>query len=657
MSEARADDAIIAGFEASLAAIAALDIVRDGEGRITDFTVLAINPSAERLIGRPAGEVVGRSVRGVPVFAGLADPVEDFLLVAETGTPLVEEFRIERDSGPPCWVHRYVSRTRAGLVAVARNVSDDANLRRTGVQYFEQSDDLWCVIDANRNFVRVNSAFERVLGWTEEALIGVYARSLVHPDDVPKLVLQEERTRKGLPFRNVEVRMRHADGSYRTIVWSMVTVRGETHSIGVGRDVTEQRRAEDISRKRGALLEAILGSTSNVAFVKDREGRYLLHLGNDVVHGLSSDEIIGRTDAEIAPDYAELRRQSDLRVMRTGSMETYEYDHVVAGERRTLSVTKAPYRDGNGVIIGVVGTTRDLTEIRRLEAQVHQAQKMEAVGRLAGGIAHDFNNLLTAILSFATLAGETLPADHPALADLAAIRRAGEGAAVLTRQMLTFSRRQLVERRPLLINDVVRNTERLLRSLVGEAVFIVTTLDPGLVLIESDPSQIEQVLVNLVVNAGHAMPDGGTIWVETANVQVMRADAERLPGLPVGAYVRLTVRDTGIGMDEATQLRAFEPFFTTKPEEKGTGLGLSSVHGIVRQSKGGVFVESRPGAGSEFAVYLPAVTAGAPTPYPAAAPVRVTMPRGSETVLLVEDNAIVRQAEERMLTEGGTACM
>jgi two-component system cell cycle sensor histidine kinase/response regulator CckA len=654
MSDPRADDAIIAGFESALAAIAALDVVRDPAGRIVDFVVLAVNPSAERLMQRPAAEVVGKSARTVPMLAGLRDTVAEFSAVVETGVPLVDEFRLDREGDrEPCWVHRYVSRTRAGLIMAVRDISDDATLRRSGNHFFALSDDLWCVVDANNNYVRVNTAFERLLGWTEDQLIGTYGPALVHPDDMHLLGVRAERDEARMGSQTVELRVRHADGTYRRIVWSAVSIRGETHRLAVGRDVTEQRRAEEESQKRGALLEAILGGTSDVAFVKDREGRYLLMLGNDVVHGLPADQIIGRTDAEIAPAYAARRRASDLRVMATGLTEVYEYDHVVGGERRTLSVSKAPYRARDGTIIGTVGATRDLTEIRRLEAQVHQAQKMDAVGRLAGGIAHDFNNLLTAILSFATLAGETLAPDHPTQADLAAIRRAADGAAVLTRQMLAFSRRQLLEPRPLLLNDVVQNTERLLRSLVGEAVHIVMTLESELATITGDPSQIEQVLVNLVVNAGHAMPEGGTIWVETATVDVTAADAGRLPELPIGTYVRLTVRDTGIGMDEATRLHVFEPFFTTKPVGQGTGLGLASVYGIVQQSRGGVFVESQPGAGSEFAVYLPAGADLTPSPYPAPEGPRATIPRGSETVVLVEDNAIVRQAEERMLTEAG----
>jgi two-component system, cell cycle sensor histidine kinase and response regulator CckA len=651
MSDARADDAIIAGFQATLVGAAALDVVRDGDGRITDFVVLAVNPAAEELIGQPASSIVGRSARDVPSLAAIRDPVADYAAVVESGVPLVEEFRLAHPANRAGqWVHRYVSRTRAGLIVVLRDVSDDANVRRSGDEFFELTDDLWCIVAKDRTFVRVSSAFERVLGWHEADLIGADSWSLLHPDDIPAVAREEDRARQRIPTRNVEVRTRHADGSYRRIVWSAVSVRGEAHRYAVGRDVTEQRRIEEESRKRGALLQAVLDGTANLAFVKDREGRYLLMLGTDAVHGLPADQIVGRTDKEIAPSDAELRRQTDLQVMQTEEATMYEYSFNRDGERRTFIVSKAPYRNADGAVIGVVGVARDVTDMRRLEVRLQQAQKMEAVGRLAGGIAHDFNNLLTAILSFASLAAESLPIDHPARADLAAIRRAGEGAAELTRQMLAFGRREVTAPRPIVLNDIVQSVDRLLRSLVGDSVAIEIVLGTRLAMISADPSQIERILVNLVVNAGHAMADGGTVWVETANIHVTSADAARLPGLALGPYVRLTVRDTGVGMDDATRRRAFEPFFTTKPEGQGTGLGLSSVYGIVQELRGAVFVDSRVGEGSRFDVYLPVVIVGAGAAAPVMPP---PVPRGHERVLLVEDNPIVRQAEERILTEAG----
>jgi PAS domain S-box-containing protein len=408
--------------------------------------------------------------------------------------------------------------------------------------------------------------------------------------------------------------------------------------------------ALSVDLAKNALLKAIVEETSDVVFVKDLDGRYILVHGNTDINGVPITAFLGHTDAEIVPQFAPMRRASDVRVMVSGAAETIEQEYVKDGIRYTFMVSKAPYRAPDGTIIGVLGVAREVTAIRRLEARMHQAQKMDAVGRLAGGVAHDFNNLLTAILSFTSLAEEGLARDHPARADLREIYRAAEDAAVLTRQMLAFSRQQIMAPCPTNINDLVRREERLLRSLVGESVASAVTLDPGLAIVEVDPAQFVQVLVNLVVNAGHAMPQGGQLWIETANARVTPADAACLPGLPPGRYVRLAVRDTGVGMDNATRQRVFEPFFTTKPEGQGTGLGLSSVYGIVKQSHGGVYVASELGAGSEFAVYLPAVDAPARSLLPLAP---VATPEGHETILFVEDNPAVRQAVSRLLAESG----
>jgi signal transduction histidine kinase/CheY-like chemotaxis protein len=249
----------------------------------------------------------------------------------------------------------------------------------------------------------------------------------------------------------------------------------------------------------------------------------------------------------------------------------------------------------------------DVTERRKLEAQVRQSQKMEAVGQLAGGVAHDFNNLLTAILGYAELLAPRLRADPSGLEEVAEITKAGERAASLTRQLLAFSRRQVLELKVLDLNTIVRSVEKMLRRLIGEHIDLVATLDSSLAPVRADAGQIEQVIVNLVVNARDAMPDGGKITVETANVEHDDAYArQHVTGQP-GKYVMIAVTDTGIGMDAATQSRIFEPFFTTKAKDKGTGLGLSTVYGIVKQSGGYIWTYSEVRRGTTFKVYLPRV--------------------------------------------------
>jgi len=333
-----------------------------------------------------------------------------------------------------------------------------------------------------------------------------------------------------------------------------------------------------------------------------------------------------------------------------------QYDEVEATWKRkdsrllTVQLSVRAVRNGEGHVEYYETFVRDVTDQRRLQQQLLQSQKMEAVGRLAGGIAHDFNNLLTVITSYSELMLGSLENDDPNRDDLEQVRKAAHGAAALTRQLLTFSRQQVVEPRVISLNDVVESLEKILQRVIGEDVELATTLAPDLGAVRADVGQIEQVLMNLTVNARDAMPTGGKITIESANIEHDPDYARDRGGAAVRRFVMLAVSDTGCGMDEATRARIFEPFFTTKEPGKGTGLGLATVYGIVNQSGGFIWVYSEPGRGTSFKIYLPQVDA---TAEGAIAAPGARVARGTETVLLVEDAAAVRAVTKQILERQG----
>jgi PAS domain S-box-containing protein len=368
------------------------------------------------------------------------------------------------------------------------------------------------------------------------------------------------------------------------------------------------------------------------------------------VTGYQREEVIGHTSVELffqrPEDRAKLLEKFNKE---EGSVRDVEITfRTKSGEQRTaLDSAERVDIAGQECILAIL---KDITEQRSLEKQLRLAQKMEAIGQLSGGIAHDFNNLLSVIIGYGDVLQERLPPDDPLRKNCEQITKAGRSAASLTRQLLAFSRQQVLEPKVLDLNAVVLNVEKMLRRLIGEHIDLTTALSPTLGRVKADQGQIEQVIINLAVNARDAMPSGGKLTIETTDVDLDQSYAHKHPLQPPGRYVLLTVSDTGVGMDAETQARIFEPFFTTKEIGRGTGLGLATVYGVVKQSGGFIWVYSELGHGTTFKIYLPR-TAEAPR---ADRPVS-SMPslRGTETVLLVEDEEALREFTATVLTQSG----
>ena len=413
----------------------------------------------------------------------------------------------------------------------------------------------------------------------------------------------------------------------------------------------QQEAARDL-QESNALLKSVFEGTGDALFIKDLQGRYVItnQTYADLLE-LRAEYLVGKQVSQfIDPDAATLFATQDTEVIQEGRNKLFEYDVLLGGKKHSFMTTKAPHRDASGKIVGVIGAVRDVTEYRRMEERLRQSQKMEAIGTLAGGVAHDFNNLLMVISGYSSVLAEALRADAKLSSHVQQILKAGERAASLTRQLLAFSRKQTIQPAPLQLNHIITGIERLLHRLIGEDIKIVARLEQDLGVVMADAGQMEQVILNLAVNARDAMPKGGELIFETRNVELGDSIASA-NNLKPGQYIEFLVRDTGTGMELSIQTRLFEPFFTTKPNGKGTGLGLSTVYGILKQANGHIAFTSQPGHGTTFRIFLPRVNSALPA-NTGALQTEAAL-RGRETVLIVEDDASVCELVRSVLDAHG----
>ena len=510
--------------------------------------------------------------------------------------------------------------------------------------------------DRDSRFTRINMAHAKLFGLSDpREAVGKTDFDFFTPEHAQEAYNDEQEIiTTGQPVVDKAEKETWPNGRETWVSTTKVPLRDVGGNIvgtfGVSRDITERRRAE---AERARLVTAIEQSAEGVVITNTTGDIEYVNPSFTRITGYGREEALGQ----------------NLRILKSGHHDPVFYQRlwatILRGEiwhgelinRRkdgtiyTEEQNIAPVRDARGEITHFIVTKQDVTERKRLEEQFRQAQKMEAVGRLAAGVAHDFNNLLTVINGYSALVLERLHSSDPIRGPITEIRRAGDSAASLTRQLLAFSRQQVLAPRVLDLNSLVTDVEKMLRRLLGEDIDLAIVRDPALGRVKADPGQIEQILMNLAVNARDAMPEGGKLVIETANIELDDTHASIHPVAAPGRYAMLTFIDTGIGMDAKTQSRIFEPFFTTKELGKGTGLGLATVYGIVKQSGGYIWVYSEPGRGSTFKIYLPRVEEAEESVQ--ASEAKVHSPAGSETILIVEDDEAVRAFAARILQDLG----
>ncbi|HEU4560736.1 MAG TPA: PAS domain-containing protein [Longimicrobium sp.] len=633
-----------------------------------------VNPVAERLAGKPRGALDGRVLWDeFPALRGTT--FEHRLRAAMRGQESAHFTARLPESGPWLEMHAYPS--PEGLTVFYRDVSEGVRLEQGRAELLER--ERLARAAAERAERRLRELVEGIdaIVWEAETdplritFVSDHARVLLgypveqwlaEPGFWPSIIHPEDRAwvlETGLAATDqprdhaIEYRMRAADG--RT-VWVRDVIRvspmaGGTQLRGVMVDVTARRRSEDEARR----LAAIVAGTDESVVSKALDGTILSwNAGAEHTFGWSEAEVLGRSVFDLLPPELHQQERENLARLAAGELiARFDSDRPGKdGRMVAVSLTMSPIRDAAGRVCAAATIGRDVTQERKLQSQLRQAQKMEAVGRLAGGVAHDFNNLLTAIKGNAGLLLAELPTASSWREDAEEIERAAQRASDLTRQLLAFSRRQVLQPRVVDLNAVIGETHRMLRRLIEEDVRIDVRLGPEPGWVKADPGQVEQVVLNLAVNARDAMAGGGTLTISTGLAQV---PPEPRTGWPYyvapGDYVRLDVDDTGGGIAPEVMQHLFEPFFTTKPAGKGTGLGLSTVYGIVKQSGGYVWAEDLPGQGSRFVVLLARAAEGDTV---AAAPARNLLGvGGGATVLLVEDEETVRSLTRRVLQRGG----
>lgn len=593
-----------------------------------DGVIQWANPSTKDVLGYEADDLIGLHVRD------LVEPIDRDAwqalvekLFDDPATPQSGTFRCRHKNGSVRWTEGVARNLLnepkiSAIVVYYRDVTErkatEDQLKATEDRYghlFYSAADIIFEADAEGYFRFVNPQTLKVFEFAPEEVIGRRFTEFIRADYRPQILQHYYRqTVEKRPTSYVEFPALTKSGREVWLgqnAWIITDAAGSLVGMqAVARDITERRRAEDALRAAEGKYRALVEQSLM--------GVYILQNEQLVYVNPKAAEILGYTQQELidSPDAFAFVHDQDRALVRDqlGRLDPERTPSVhlaVRGTRKDGEVIQVEafcsVTEYNGAR-AILATVHDISDRVKLEDQLRQAQKMEAVGRLAGGIAHDFNNLLTAIRGNAELMSHRVKKDPAMAAEVDEILHASDRAASLTRQLLAFSRKQVLQPIALDVNEIVQGVSRMARRIIGTDVQLRLELASSVLKVLADPAQVEQVLLNLIVNARDAMPAGGTITVQTENVQLDAAALEIVQaGISPGNFVMMSVTDDGIGMDQATQARIFEPFFTTKETGRGTGLGLSTVYGIIRQTGGAITVESERGKGASFKVYLPAV--------------------------------------------------
>jgi PAS domain S-box-containing protein len=638
----------------------------------TDFNILRVNSTLEKWHAE-AMPLVGKKC--YEAFQGRSEPCEVCASrrTIETGEAAVEIVPIGARSKTVGWLelHSFPFRDPdtgkiKGVIEYLRDITPRKKaedlLRESEKRYkmlFESAPDAILIMEAEGEkagrIVAVNQAAAAMHGYTVPEILDFNIAALNPGANPAPFTSWMPRILAGEWIKE-EITHRRKDGTVFPVEIHAGLMELEDHKyiLAFDRDISERKQGEEALQEAHQTLQALIQAAPLAVFVMNPEGKIQMwNPAAERMFGWKEEEVLGRPLPTIPEDRVEEADRLFKRVLAGESLHGLELRRRKKdGSPIDISVFTAPLYDAHGQITGIMSLNMDITESKGLKEQLLQSQKMEVVGRLAGGLAHDFNNLLTAITGYSELVLTFMDEDNPLRQDVAEIRRAGDRAASLTRQLLAFSRKQVLQPKVLDLNNTVESMGKMLKRLLPPDIDLVISPEPNLGRVMADPGQIEQVILNLAINAGDAMDQGGRLSIETANVDLEESPARRLMEVAAGPYVMLAVSDTGCGMDSETRSHIFEPFFTTKETGKGTGLGLSMVYGIVKQSGGHISAHSKPGQGATFKIYLPRIS-GALEPVAQIFHQSTAKYRGQETILLVEDEAGVRQLVSTVLQRHG----